>query len=790
MYQIPFTRTALGAAIFAATTTMAVAQPMLEEVVVTAQKRTESLQDVPISVNAVAGDKMMEAGITNMEALTAYVPNFSMNQTGLTSNITIRGISSGVNQAFEQSVGMYVDDIYYGRAQLARSPLLDLERIEVLRGPQPILFGKNSIGGAVSMITAKPSDEFEGSIQGLYEPDHGEQDYRVVLSGPMSDTLSGRLSLLYREMDGYMDNAHLDRDEKAEEESVIRASLRWEPTDRLTMNVKVERTTFDTEGRNVVLYNSIALPGGTDYLSALAGAVSTYNDVLIPAGLRAGPEVPYTPIEGKFNWNRAAGIDESDNEMDNFTFKLDYELDAHTLTLVSGYVTYDTEEICDCDFASASIIDGTKQFEEYEQFSQEIRLTSQGGETFDYIVGAYYQTNELDISDITNVPEDSLLRLLAPPFAGISARRNYEADSDAWSVFAQGTWNINDVWRLTVGGRYTSEDKEGSRMISLYQGETGYGDAHPLLNALFAQFGIEAHSIEDDRDESAFTPIVTLQWDVSDEAMIYATYVTGFKSGGFDLRSNGHPDPAVGNPGIVGVFEFEEEEATSYEIGAKMGLLDGRAELNVAAFFTDYDDLQTSVFDGILGFNVNNAGGAEIKGVELDGRWLISEGFTLSGSVGFLDFEFTEFPNSQCYFGQTAASCAVTGTADASGERKEYTPEWKWAITGDYVTPIGNSLEFRATADVSYVDEYTAVPNLDPKGSQDSYTRVNARMAVGAADGTWEVALVGKNLTDEKVLSFGGNATLAGPLTGGGGNAYYGFIDRPLSVAVQGLYRF
>lgn len=762
----------------------------LEEVVVTAQKRVESLQDVPISVNAVGGNKMMEAGITNMEALTAYVPNFSMNQTGLTSNITIRGISSGVNQSFEQSVGMYVDDIYYGRAQLARAPLFDMERVEVLRGPQPILFGKNSIGGAVSLITAKPTDEFEGSIQGLYEPDHGEQDYRLVLSGPISDNLSGRLSLMYREMDGYMDNAHLDRDEKEEEETIIRAALKWEATDNLTMDLKVERTEFDTEGRNIVLFNSVALPGGVDYISALEGAVNTYNNVLIPAGLREGPEVPFTPVDGEFNWDTGQGQNTSDNEMDNITFKADYLLGDSTLTFVTGYVGYETEEICDCDFASASIIDETFQQEEYSQFSQEIRFTSPGGETIDWIAGAYYQTNELDFEDHTNVPEDSLLRLLSPAYSGISARRTYEADTDLWSVFAQATWNINDAWRLTVGGRYTDESKEGSREISLFQGEVGYGDTNPLLNALFSQFGIEAHSIEDDRDENAFTPVVTVQWDATDDVMLYATYVTGFKSGGFDLRSNGHPDPQVGVPGITGVFEFDEEEAQAWEAGAKMGMLDGAAEMNVALFYTDYDDLQTSVFDGILGFNVTNAGGAKIRGVEMDGRWLVTEGLTLSASAAYLDFEFTEFPNSQCYFGQPDPSCAETGTADAKGKRKEYTPEWKAAVTADYVLPVGDAFEFRVTADVSYVDNYLALPNLDPNGEQDAYTRVNGRMAFGTNDGTWEIALVGKNLTDEEVMSFGGNATLAGPLTNGTGNAYYGFIDRPRSVAIQGLYRF
>ena len=224
-----------------------------------------------------------------------------------------------------------------------------------------------------------------------------------------------------------------------------------------------------------------------------------------------------------------------------------------------------------------------------------------------------------------------------------------------------------------------------------------------------------------------------------------------------------------------------------------MTLADGRGEFNIAFYGTEYTDLQTSVFDGTLGFNVANAGEAEIWGVEMDGRWLVSEGFTLSGSLAYLDFEYTEFPLAACYFGQAQedpGSVTGAGTCDASGERKEYTPEITATLVGDYVASIGESMELRVTVDLSYKDDYLWSPNIDPRSKQDSFVKINARVAVGAADGKWEVALVGKNLTDEKIANFGGNATLAGALTGGTGNAYYAFVDRPLSVAVQGIYRF
>ena len=237
---------------------------VLEEVVVTAQQRAESLQDVPVSVAAVTAEKMSSAGIVDLQGLSELVPNFSINETGISTTVTIRGISSGINPGFEQSVGIYNDGIFYGRDQLARIPMMDMERVEVLRGPQGILFGKNSIAGAVSQITAKPTDEFEGSITALYEPEHGEQDLRLVLSGPITEGLSGRLAVLDRELDGYVTNSFTGQDEQQEDEQVIRASLRWDINEDATANLKVSRSTFDVIGRNMevitVLVRQIILP--------------------------------------------------------------------------------------------------------------------------------------------------------------------------------------------------------------------------------------------------------------------------------------------------------------------------------------------------------------------------------------------------------------------------------------------------------------------------------------------------------------------------------------------------
>jgi len=807
---------AAGIALALAACAQAQAQDtVLEEVIVTAQKRAQSLQDVPISVTAVSGDKLVEANITNLEALTTYVPNFSMNQSGISNNITIRGVSSGINPGFEQSTGMYIDNIYYGRGQLARAPLFDLERVEVLRGPQPILFGKNSIAGAVSMVTAKPTREFEGSLTALYETEEERQDYRLVLSGPLTDTLSGRLGILYRDVEGPYTNTLTGADEKQQEEAVVRGSLLWEPTQNLSVLAKYERADFDDNGRNVEMTQSIVredLVGtgqGVDYITALEAAVAGGNG---PLGF--DPPIEFSGVDGELDRVRGGNGDFHDNQSDVFVLKADYELAMGTLTATTGWLEYDFQQLCDCDFTSATVFDAFGD-EAFEQFSQELRLTSPGGDTVDYVAGLYYQTSELDFNDSISVRDTSLLRVLSPAFSDISTRRTANQESDMWAVFAQATWNISDTFRLVLGGRYSEEDKEATKRQEHFA-SAGASGGTPLpatdpsgqtpnilfgLNPVFGGFSIEPYdTIAGQRKEEEFNPLVTLQWDATDDMMLYATYVEGFKAGGFDIRSNGHPDPNVVNGqnlgrglDIVGVFEFEDESAESIEVGAKMRV-GGSAELNVAAFYTEYTNLQTSQFDGVLGFNVQNAGEAEISGVELDGRWLVTPGLTLSGAVAYLDFEYTDFKNNQCYFGQQVLEPGAVQpdgvTCDATGKRKEYTPEWTGSLIADYVMPLGDSLELRTTLDLNYSDSYTYNPTLDPRSEQDAYTRINLRLALGAVSGAWEVAFIGQNLTDEDVVTYGGEGPLAGALTNGTGMGYYKFLDRPATYALQGTYRF
>lgn len=757
---------------------------MLEEVIVTAQLRAESLQDVPVSVSAMSGSKMMESGIDKIEDLVAYVPNLSMSETGIGTTIYIRGIGSGINQGFEQSVGMYVDGVSYGRAQLSRAPFLDLERIEVLRGPQNILFGKNSIAGALSVITAKPGDEFEGSVAAVYEPDHNEQVFDLVLSGPITTDLGARLAYRNRSMDGYIKNITLDDDEPNREEETLRLIVDWQPTGNLDITAKYEMGSFDVTGRQIEIVE--------EEPSATTGL--TYAETLI-----AGGQDP--SVANNFqDYQRSSNGDYSDNETDNFTLTANYALGEQTLTFIGAILSYEYDEVCDCDFTGANVFTLRSQ-EEYDQYSFEARIASGVGGTFEYIAGIYYQDSELDFNDALFVDSTSILTSISTVLADTSATRQFDQDTELYSAFTQVTWNISDDFRLTAGGRFSSEEKEASRVTDIVAIDGTALDpvaVKPTTELVYAiGFQVELVDLPNadvpgKRTEDNFAPLITLEYDLSEDAMVYATASQGFKSGGFDVRSNASPAANTDNATIGGIvprgsFEFEEEEATSLELGAKTTMLDGAAEINVALFYTQYDDLQVSVFDGTLGFNVGNAAEAETRGLEIDGRWRVSESVTLLGALAFLDFEFKDYKNGQCNQGETPTSPDGLN-CDYTGKTNQYVADWSGNLGIEHVMAVGNSLDLRSNLDVIFTDDYNPSQTLDPVMEQDGYTKLNARVALSDVNGVWEVALVGKNLTDEEIVTYANATPLA--FSTFGAASRYAFYERERTIALQGVYNF
>ena len=805
----------------------------LDEVVVTAQKRVESLLDVPISVEAVQGEKMQEAGIVRLDDLKAYVPNLQVTETGIANNIYIRGIGSGLNQGFEQSVSMYQDGVYHGRGHQSRMPFLDLARVEVLRGPQPILFGKNAVAGAVSMISNQPTSEFEASARVSTDVVNNETTADAAVSGPFTDSFRGRVAAFYRKAEGYVDNLTLGRHEPKRDEIGARVILATDLTDALSANLRVEMGNFNSDGRQIEIFGEtpVTTPG-------LPWTGATYGQALYSLTSGAIPGL----LNDTLDYKRSGTLDStSDNKSREAALTLNYALAGGSeFTSISAFSKYRLDETCDCDFVAAPLITAGIT-ENYKQYSQELRFTSPANGMVQWIGGAYLQKYKLDESDYLHVPTASqtpglpvpigsvvppllagstdLRNLVASTLSGAGAcaggtsgaecqtaaagyiqslfsnatnPRDFYQDSDMVSLFGQATWALTDKWSATLGARWSHEKKTGRRHTwitsAICASDPGVPTELPitpdascptatLANGLFTNvLGIEQHDISGKRNENNLAPMVNFKYRISSRSMAYASLSRGYKAGGFDARSN-RPPPN-------GTFEFKDERATAYEVGVKGESKDGRADGSLSAYVTDYKDLQTSAFDGGIGFNVGN-GTAQVRGIEFEGRFRPVRSLKLSASMGLLDFEWKKY-NGQCAFGETPT--APDGkNCIYDGRRNQLAPKVTGVLSAEHTAHIG-SLALVTTVDVVHSSSYLESLNLDPMALQHSFTKLNARIGLGDRYDRWQVAVIGRNLTDQQTVSYAGDAPLAQKLFQA--RSYYGFVDPPRSIALEFRVRY
>jgi iron complex outermembrane receptor protein len=804
---------------------------VFEEIIVTAQKREQSLQDVPISISVVTGEKLTEAGIFNLDDLALYVPNFSKGESGAGPIVQIRGIASGSNPAFEQSVVLYTDDVSLGRAPLARTPFMDLERVEVLRGPQNVLFGKNSIGGAISMISAKPTEDLEGSFSARYEPDYEDSEITGVISGPLNDRVRGRIAARYAEFGGYFKNEAFDRDEEQREEAAVRLTLDFDVGDNALASLKIEHDTVDSVGEGHELLFGYGNPNetidfevapgfiipvpnpffGLDYTQTVAAIQGAYNAGAIPPSpfFPAPVDVGSDTIK-QDRIRRSAFDGYQDLGMTNAVLTFNQDFDRYTFTAVTGYVEY-TEDRLAGGGLSGIDISSILTKEDYDQISQEIRFTSDTGGTFEWIAGAFFQTWNLEADESTLVDDMNVPVLLGITggFPGLEATafldstRTFVADSTTYAGFGQLTWNMSDTTRLIFGGRYTHEEKTARRTVDIVNRLTGefdvtqaivascgfgvdyntlgafsnspFGGLLPDCDGNFVGPGVySTHDTNGRRNEDAFTPSLTVEFDLADSHLLYASASTGFKAGGFDARA-----PRENQ------LEYEDEEVLGYEAGLKSSIAGGRAQTNISVFYSDYDNLQVTTFDGIASFIVGNAGEYRAQGLEFDGRWRVTDNFTLSGAIAYIDSEFTDYENASCneylrLTGQVTFPCSRTGLSANN------TPEWSGNLIGDLVLPLTSSMDFRATLDIIYEDEYFTEPTKEIGTRQDAYTKYNLRLALETD--RWALAVLGKNLSDENVIEFSGPVPLSGAELSA--PAYYGYLHPPRTISAQFEYRF
>lgn len=734
----------------------------LETVVVQSTKRDTTLQDAPISIGVVSGETIEDYQVADLTDLQSFVPNLTVQKTFGSWAVRIRGLGSGVtNIAFDSSVSIFNDGIYCGRSSCLEAGLMDVGSVEVARGPQGALFGKSTIAGAITVSSARPTDVFEAYVNAGIELEDGGYRTAGAVSGPLSDTVRGRIALQYRDLDGDVENPFTGQDDNSVENWAARGSLEWDITPNTLLFTKLEGSSSSVTGRRNQLVS--------------AGALLSPTAPIDPASLETNPDQVRYAATG-------TGQPEFDDlESIAFTTSLTTLIGEHELELFGNYTQTESERYLDVDGVPEHLLNTTIG-DEYEQQSFEARLLSPTGGDFEYIVGALYHTSELNTYQYSAFFPEFYATVGVPAVAltsingATASLREFHRESDTVSLYGQLTWHLTDKLSLIGDVRYTEEEQDG-------RAQNRHADLPDLINLEFnpnAPFRSNPEFIfYQTRSDESFDPSIRLLYELSDDVSVYAAFSTGSKPGG--LKAN---DDALGtillskdstflseyagvsslaaadlNDGITlkqgnGVFDFEDEEAENIEIGTKMFLADGTVSLNASAFMMTFDNMQTSSYDGTR-FIIGNAASAEVSGIELEGQWLATDNLTFNGSAAFTDAKFDEFKDAQCPIasdGSLEDPTCVDGQGDLSGRQIERAPEVELNLGAAWSQPINANMNFEAKVDGYYSSEYYVRQDFDPDGLQDSFTKLNARLALSAADDSWAVALVGRNLTDELTI--------------------------------------
>ena len=856
-----FTKVALSAAVAGLSAT-ALGQSVefgLEEVVVTAQKRSESLQDVPISVTAISGELIQNASIRSFSELGAYVPNFSVSENAVNTIITMRGISIGANQSFEQSVGMFVDGVHYGRSRQARLGLFDLEQVEVLRGPQGILFGKNTLAGAVNIRTAAPrvGEGLTGRIAASFENDNGEY-FEGHIGTSLTDNLAVRLAVMDRSIDGYNDNTApnaANPNMPATDETIARIGIQFEPSESTTVGIRYTYADFLRTGSTgtvtkfgPTLVNGVpTVPASNAAMYAVMGFAYPGFQESITDAYRDGLSIGGAEVFG----GSSERLDGTDTQNQEFSLNIEHEFDnGMTLNLVTGLSEYEFEDGIDADFLPVEFI-GRSDNQKYTQFSQEIRLASDLDGSFSWVAGANFIDSKQEIDrmvsvdgtfgqpGITSLITGGLPTILAyspaqlagiepalglPPgslpvgvegltmWSQVGRLSRWQQETESWAVFLQGTFNITDNLSITAGVRYTEEDKSADAQTWLNStaqglatktpdplvglvtaGDVGNFLQHSLQGAFFDSY---SHHFIEDRSTDQTIPAVSINWNVSDDHLLYASYSEGFKSGGFNAVDDQNPvfvavptaecpDQACRTQPGTG-FEYDDETAWSFEVGGKHTFLDGRMRFNWAYYNSEYEDQQVSTFVG-LGFVVTNAASTEIQGFEFDAAFQATEKLRLNLAFGTVDGEYGTFEGAGCTAQQQAEMAALgaltpnspvtsvtvdgrtcsqrfLGNGVPSGQAQDLSgvaigaAEWSGSFGAQYIQPVGSMVWF-TELDVNFTDDYFMTGDLDSNDVQEGYEFVNLR--TGLRGDNWMLMVYGRNITDELVASGAADVPLA-----------------------------
>lgn len=694
----------------------------LNTVIVTARKRAEDLQDVPISISAYSGETLNERGLDDVGSLTNFTPNLEINSGrpdggGTAAQIYIRGV--GQNDFLipnDPGVGLYVDDVYVSRSSGALVGLTDVASVEILRGPQGTLYGKNTIGGAVRVNSKTPEfDVFEGSSS-FTVGSYNRLDFRANANIPINDKLAVRIAGASRNADDIGERP-LDPTGSGTgnvNEDALRLIARYQPASDWDITVSADYTRTDQNG-----------PYGTNlgYIAGASALIDVLNAEVYPAlgaslGLPPGSVFDETWVgRADLSYGTGWNFDKYDTWGVSAIVEHDFN-DNLSLKSITAYRQVEGAAGRDGDHSPFPVLE-TISDDDNSQFSQEIQLN---GSAFDdrlqFTTGVYYLKEDANNQVVSNLWGGLLQSSLALDF---NARSMSTLEGESIAVFAQGTFDITDNVHWTVGGRYNQEKKE-------------FATTWAFIDRTFTCPGLDVNGELEDCNETwdVFTPMTSLSVDLTDDFMVYGSYTEGFKAGGWTPRLFSQ----------TSLKQFDPEELAAYELGFKSTWMDRRLVLNANVFFSEYEDLQlTSVLADAQGSPqpvVENAGQAEIFGIEIEGAYRPTDTTTFEFGLGYLDGEYIELDPGVSFPLSNELPDTPPLTINASFQQ-------------DF--PLQNGALLSARLDTGYKDDTQKDPANSPTIQQDAYTLVNSRVSYVSSNGNWELALFGTNLTDETYIT-------------------------------------
>ena len=705
---------------------------VLEEIVVTAEKREASIQDTAISITAYTGAELANLEVRELQGLSAQTPSMAFSRAGGEAQIYLRGVGNNTfGIGVDPGVALHLDGVYLGRAQMGLGQFMDVERVEVLRGPQGTLYGRNATGGTVNMISRGPGSGWEGYARGYYGNFDRKQG-EIAIGGPLSDSVGIRLALRGIEDDGFTDDLDPAGGDQIDDQKSVsgRGIIELAPHDDLTLRFQADWTDFDSHNRTI---RPLDNTGIAQTLGALPLADFDETRNSIPSFL--------------------------DYETGGVTVTLEWMIAPHIqLTSITGYREFEDSFRFNTDGTEIDVTE-THFERDTNQVSEEIRLASVGLERLEWLLGYYYYNEEKE--EALGLPNRKFASF-AGPFAHNSFNLFGNNETKAHAVFGQASYLVTDKLKLNLGGRYSYEKKDDVGSFTFRLNFDGLLNPDNRLNPAMPRMRTDSWN--------AFTPKIGLDYRHSDDVLLYFTASRGFKSGGTNSLST---SPAG----------FDPEYIWSYEGGVKSEW--GRMRANVSAFYYDYSDLQVSTFiDGTV--RIDNAASAEIYGAEIDLAAALSEEFTWRLGASVLDTKYKDFTSA---FGSNAGGPIVT---DLSGNELINAPDLKLSSSVNYNQSLANGATLAFTGQVSYQSKVFFSKENESLMSQDGYALVDARLAYASPNGSWEIAGVARNLFDEEYFQNTVRFTSMNDVARDPNNFGHplGYPGEGRSFGVQAAYRF